>query len=87
MVLSLSVDVSWVFDAPTNIQLLLFETTIGVFCYLGWRTAMGTYRKLTPILSMIERLPPERIQKAGAFLERKFKEWEQAERKLEEQGL
>lgn len=79
--------ISWVFDAPTNVQLGIFEVTIVILSYFGWRNASNLLKRLAPVIRIFEQIPADDIEKGARFMQRKMKEWADAERKLEEQGL
>ena len=61
-----------------------------VGAYLGSRSlraATDLQRKLAPVITILGSMPDSQVKKAAAYLKRKFREWSEAEEKLEAQGL
>lgn len=80
-------DVQLILTAATLGFVVLMELTIVYVSYSGLRTAQDLQRRLVPVFRIFERMPAKRIEKAATFLDRKFKEWEEAEDRLEALGL
>jgi hypothetical protein len=66
---------------------VLMELTIVTVSLRGLRTAQALQTKLAPVIAVMAQIPDDQIRDGSKFLQRKFREWSEAERRLEAQGL